>query len=160
MTDQCADDLHYMKMAIKICEVGVDAGQSPFGAVIVCDGKLLATAHNQVWLNCDATAHAEVNAIRSACETVGQPLLAGATIYSTTEPCPMCFTAIHWARIKRIVYGCSIEDAASFGFNELPVSNQHLKEAGQSDVEIVPGICREECLALFKRWQQEHGNAY
>jgi guanine deaminase len=78
--------------------------------------------------------------------------LEGATIYSTTEPCPMCFASLHWARVAKIVYGTNISDVAALGFNELAISNFQLREMGQSEVEIVPDFLRDECLELLQFW--------
>jgi tRNA(Arg) A34 adenosine deaminase TadA len=78
--------------------------------------------------------------------------LAGTTIYSTTEPCPMCFAAIHWAGIDRIVYGASIADAQRAGFNELAISNFDMKRLGGSTVEIVPAFLAAEAVELFDQW--------
>lgn len=128
----------------------------PFGACIVRDGAVLAVARNTVLRN-DATAHAEVNAIRKACRRVGSHDLSGAVIYSTTEPCPMCFSAIHWARIGTIVYGTNISDARRTGFNELEISNRRLKALGRSSVAIIGGFLRAECLALFQAWDSLPG---
>ena len=150
----------YMRMALDVCRRGVEAGQSPFGAVIVRGDEVLAVEHNRVRQQTDATAHAEVTAIRAACQQVHDIHLPGATIYSTTEPCPMCFTAIHWARIDRIVYGASVEDAKSFGFHELQISNDQMKTIGVADVEITPHFMRDEALAFFREWQERSGNPY
>lgn len=141
-----------MQLAIDKCREGIASGQSPFGACIVRNGEVIAVEHNIVWKTTDITAHAEVTAIRAACLAIGDIDLEGAVIYSTTEPCPMCFSASHWARISTIVYGASIADAASAGFNELKVSNEDLKRIGGTDVEIVSGFMREECVALFSEW--------
>src|SRR5690606_17326034 len=94
-------DAKYMQMALDACRHGVDLDQTPFGACIVRDGEVLACTYNQVWAGQDPTAHAEVMAIRMACRDLEAVHLEGATIYSTTEPCPMCFSAIHWAKIGR-----------------------------------------------------------
>ncbi len=155
-----ADDLRYMQAALDACRRGIDAGQSPFGACIVREGRILVAAHNHVRLNTDATAHAEVHAIRAACQQVGQIHLPRATIYTTTEPCPMCFTAIHWARLDRIVYGTTVEDARSFGFNELQISNEQMKTLGICGVQITPRFMRDEALALFQLWQDRGGQPY
>jgi tRNA(Arg) A34 adenosine deaminase TadA len=108
----------------------------PFGACIVKDGEVIACDHNVVWASTDITAHAEVYAIRNACKKLDSIDLSGCTIYSTCEPCPMCFTAIHWARIGRIVCGARIEDAKKYGFNELSVSNHELRDKAGSRVII------------------------
>ena len=153
-------DEKFMRVALDACRAGIERGQSPFGAVIVREGAILSATHNHVRLTTDATAHAEVHAIREACRVVGDIHLAGATIYATTEPCPMCFTAIHWARIGRIVYAARIADAADAGFNELPVANATLKQLGGSGVELVPDVLRDESVALFMRWRQRGGAPY
>jgi len=155
------NDQRYMAMALEACRVGVSEGQSPFAACIVSHaGEVLACEHNHVRADTDPIAHAEVCAIRAACGKVGRVHLPDATIYSTTEPCPMCFAAIHWARIGRIVYGAAIEDAASFGFNELPISNTKMKELGACPVVIDPGFMRAEAVSLFRDWQAQGGEPY
>ncbi|MBN1495690.1 MAG: nucleoside deaminase [Spirochaetes bacterium] len=148
-----------MRLAIEKAREGMRGGQTPFGACIVsADGRVLACEHNVVWHATDITAHGEVNAIRSACRATGSIDLSGCTIYSTTEPCPMCFSAIHWARISRIVYGASIADAQAAGFNELAIANVVMKDAGGSPVDIEAGCLRDECAALFNEWK-ESGSA-
>lgn len=143
-----------MRLAIRRTREGIAQGQTPFGACIVsADGKVVACEHNVVWATTDITAHGEVNTIREACRASGGIDLSGCTIYSTTEPCPMCFSAIHWARIRRIVFGASIADARAAGFNELAVSNAEMKRQGLSPVEVEGGCLREECRALFDEWK-------
>jgi len=147
-------DERFMRLAIAKTREGIRQGQTPFGACIVSGGGvIMACAHNVVWATTDITAHGEVNAIRLACRESASIDLSGATIYSTTEPCPMCFSAIHWARIGRIVYGASIADAKAAGFNELPIANAFMKQEGQSSVVIDSGCLREDCLLLFDEWK-------
>lgn len=156
---QTAQDELFMRMAIAKAREGIACGQTPFGACIVtAQGKVAACAHNVVWLTTDITAHAEINAIRQACRDLNTIDLSGCTIYSTTEPCPMCFSAIHWAKIARIVFGASIKDAQDAGFNELTISNGLMKREGQSPVVIEEGCQRRECVELFDQWQKQ-GNA-
>src|SRR5512141_705961 len=123
----------------------------PFGACIVKDGRIVAVARNTV-LRDDATCHAEVNAIRRASKKLETFDLTGCEIYSTTEPCPMCFGAIHWARIGTVYYGTGIRDAAKAGFHELRISNARMKAMGRSRIRLVPGFMRAECLELFEAW--------
>ena len=125
----------------------------PFGACIVKDGQIIAVAHNTVLENSDATCHAEINAIRLASQALHSHNLSGCVIYSTTEPCPMCFSAIHWAQIERIVFGSRIADVKALGFNELSISNDILKQQGGSSVLIEPDFMRQECLDLLQVWQ-------
>lgn len=148
------NDEQYMRMAIERTIEGIEAGQTPFGACIVRGGEVLACEHNRVWRDTDITAHAEITALRCACKEISGIDLSGATIYSTTEPCPMCFSAIHWARVDRIVYGAEIADAVKAGFNELAVSNRELKQLGGSLVEVVSGCLRQECADLFRLWKE------
>jgi tRNA(Arg) A34 adenosine deaminase TadA len=139
-------------MAIAMAMEGIEKGQSPFGACIVKDNQVISCEHNMVWQSTDITAHAEVTAIRKACQKLDTIDLSGSVIYSTTEPCPMCFAACHWARISKIVYGARIEDAQKFGFSELTVPNQEMKRLGGSGIEIVPDFLRDETIALFEAW--------
>jgi len=145
-------DKKFMQMALDKAYEGVDKGQSPFGACIVKEGEVIACEHNIVLLTTDITAHGEINAIRNACKKLDNIHLTGCIIYSTCEPCPMCFTAIHWARIDKIVFGARIEDAQRFGFNELTVSNHHIRDIGGSLVELHGDFMREECVKLFEYW--------
>jgi tRNA(Arg) A34 adenosine deaminase TadA len=143
-------DKQFMRLAINKAMESVEAGGSPFGACIVKEGKVVASVHNVVWQTTDITAHAEVHAIREACVELGVIDLQGCTVYTTTEPCPMCFSAIHWAHCDSIVFGTSISDALAAGFRELTISNEQMKSLGGSEVEIEGGFLREECQALFE----------
>jgi len=151
MIDKMTDG-KFMELAIEKAREGVRGGQSPFGACIVKNGEVLSCVHNAVWENMDITAHAEICAIRQACKKLDSIDLSGCIIYSTCEPCPMCFSACHWARISRIVYGTRIKDAQKFGFNELSISNRKMKEMSVSSVEIIGDFFREENIELFKAW--------
>lgn len=143
----------FMRMAVARTREGIALGQSPFGACIVRDGEVIACEHNVVWAETDITAHAEVHAIRVACRRLGAVKLEGCVLYATTEPCPMCFSAIHWAGIGVIHFGTSIADAAGAGFGELAIRNETMKQAGGSPIAIHPGLLREECAALFAEWR-------
>ena len=125
----------------------------PFGACIVKNGKVLAISRNKV-LKTDATSHAEINAIRMASKKLKTFDLSNSVIYTTTEPCPMCFCAIHWARIDTIVYGTSICDAKKIGFNELSISSKKLKVLGKSKVKIYSNFLQNRCRELLKEWGQ------
>ena len=151
-TNSAAPDRRFMIGAIREARrnlVQLDGG--PFGACVVKDGRMVALARNTVLRN-DATCHAEVNAIRKASKRLGTFDLTGCEIYSTTEPCPMCFGAIHWARIGTVYYGTGIRDAADAGFHELRISNAQMKALGRSEIKLVPGFLRAECLELFESW--------
>src|SRR5918995_4883189 len=113
MTDQ-----HFLRRALALAGRAVqDRIGQPFGAVVVRDGHILGEGCNLVPSTCDPSAHAEMVAIRAACQAVGQTTLEGCTIYASCEPCAMCLAAIHLARIERLAYATSAEEAAAFGFD-------------------------------------------
>ncbi|MBI4420176.1 MAG: nucleoside deaminase [Gemmatimonadetes bacterium] len=143
-----------MRLAIAAAERGVRAGQTPFGAVIVRGSRVVAGAHNGVWRTTDSTAHAEVRCIRAACRKLRTVDLSGCVIYSTCEPCPMCFAACHWAKLDAIVYGARIADAARLGFSELSISNREMKRKGKSPIRVVGDVLRRESLRLFELWER------
>jgi tRNA(Arg) A34 adenosine deaminase TadA len=132
------------------------ADGGPFGACVVRGGEVIAVARNSVLARRDPTCHAEVGAIRLAARRLGTYDLSGCWIASTTEPCPMCFAAIHWAGIDAIVYGTRIADVAILGFRELTISNRTMRRLGGSAVRLVPGVLRDECRALLREWESRH----
>ena len=142
----------FMRMALRKALEGVRKGQTPFGSCIVRGNAVVAAAHNTVWATCDPTAHAEVNALRKAARHLESIDLSGCVLYSTCEPCPMCFSAIHWARIGAVIFGARIRDARRLGFNELSVEDRTLKRLGRSPVALVGDFLRDECLDLFRAW--------
>jgi tRNA(Arg) A34 adenosine deaminase TadA len=148
------NDYDFMNKAIAKTLEGIAAGQSPFGAVIVRDGEVVAATHNTVWKTCDPTAHAEVNCIRSAAQALAAIDLSGCAMYSTCEPCPMCLAAIHWSKLDRVVFGATIDDAAAAGFHELRVDAAVLAEMGRSPLRVEGGLLREECARLFAHWRE------
>ena len=155
------DDARFMRLALDACKRGIDFGQSPFGSCIVDpSGNVVACTHNRVWAKTDPSAHAEIETIREACAARGDVKLRGSTIYSTTEPCPMCFSAVHWAQIDRIVYGATVEDAKSYGFNELQISNAVMKQVSGSKIDVTPNFMRDEALELFRYWKNKKGKSY
>jgi tRNA(Arg) A34 adenosine deaminase TadA len=141
-----------MRAAIREARKSLRRGQTPFGACIVKNGILLASAHNTVWRDTDITAHAEIQAIRRACKKLGTVRLTGCVIYSTCEPCPMCFAACHWADLSAIYYGAGIADAKKLGFRELLISNTKMKRLGSSFVKIKGRVLKAENLKLFQSW--------
>lgn len=158
MTAGVKIDDKFMRLAIAKAMEGVKKGQTPFGACIVKGGKVISCSHNLVWKNTDITAHAEIIAIRAACRLLKTIDLSGCVIYSTCEPCPMCFSACHWARISRIVYGCAIKDARKYGFNELQVSNLELKRHTKNSLRITSGVLVAENTGIFEFWKKSNGS--
>jgi guanine deaminase len=145
---------HFMRLALGEAYRGIHKGAGgPFGASIVKGGRVIAVAHNRVLTARNPTLHAEVVAIGRASRRLGTHLLDGCTIYSTTEPCPMCFAAIHWARIGSVYFGTTVPDVKRLGFNELMLSNATLKRLGRSPVRLFPGLLREECRRLLHDWR-------
>ncbi|OPL08215.1 MAG: hypothetical protein AVO33_01540 [delta proteobacterium ML8_F1] len=144
----------FMKAAIEEARIAVEEGLGgPFGAVVVKDGKIIGRGHNEVVDTHDPTAHAEIQAIRAATKLIGSHDLKGCSIYATSEPCPMCYAAIHWARIEKIYYGCTRKDAAAIGFDDellydvLRGKATHARLA-QEQIE------RDACLEPFKAWEK------
>lgn len=113
------DDDHWLTLAVDLAVANVADGGGPFGAAIVADAAFVASGVNRVTQDLDPTAHAEVVAIRGACGAQGDFSLAGATLYASCEPCPLCLTASLWSRLDRIVYAADRYDAAEAGFDDL-----------------------------------------
>lgn len=153
-----------MKKAIDSAKKGIKNKEGgPFGACIVDkNGNVISVAHNTVWKSCTPTAHAEVNAINKASKKLKTINLKGYTLYSTNEPCPMCFTAAHWAKIDKIIFCTSINDAAKHGFNELKISNFQLKKLGKLKKPVIEQDLEhyEDCKNLFKLWKNNKGKKY
>jgi guanine deaminase len=154
------DDRGFMEAAIAKARKGITEGQGPFGARIAKKGKTVSCEHNKVWKSTDPTAHAEMEAIRKACKKLKSIDLSGCTIYSTTEPCPMCFSAIHWAKISRIVYGATIKEAKKYGFHELEICVTTMEKVGKERIPLRPGFMRKECVALFREWKKSGAKTY
>jgi tRNA(Arg) A34 adenosine deaminase TadA len=148
--DEATTDDHWMRLAIADTRAGIIQGQGPFGACIVRAGRLVVVAHNITHATGDPTAHAEVTAIRNACTAVGTLDLRGCTLYSTCEPCPMCFAAGHWADLDQIIYGAGINDAVAFGFRELVIPAADMARLGGSRIRLRGGVCRDEAIELFR----------
>jgi tRNA(Arg) A34 adenosine deaminase TadA len=144
-----------MRHAIDSCRDGLAIGQSPFGCAIALGDRILSSRHNTVLLTTDITAHAEVNAIRTANQELGNILLEGAAVATTCEPCPMCMAALHWARVKTVYYGASIADAQQAGFNELQLPAAELLRLGGSTLQLVGGTLADECRELFAQWNSD-----
>ena len=148
-------EARFMRLALAEAAKNLDSGAGgPFGACIVKNGELIAIARNTVLQAQDATCHAEINAIRAACQRLQSAHLTGCEIYSSTEPCPMCFSAIHWANLSRIIYSTRIQDVQRLGFNELTISNQRMRRYGNSKVQIYKDFLRNEGVKLLEAWLQ------
>ena len=143
----------FMEAALAEAYRGARRGDGgPFGAVIVRRGEIIAKGHNEVLKSNDPTRHAEMCAISRAARKLGTPHFRGSEIYSTTEPCVMCFAAINWAQMRRITFGTTVRDVKRLGFNELVVSNRRLKSLGGGRVELVSGFMKDACQHLLDDW--------
>jgi len=144
----------FMQMAIDLAEYNVKEGQGgPFGAVIVKDGMVLARSANKVVSNNDPTAHAEVSAIRLACQELETYNLAGCEIYTSCEPCPMCLGAIYWARIDKIYYANTKADAAAIGFDDHFIYQELDLPMDRRRLPIVQ-LMHDEALSAFRLWSE------
>jgi len=143
----------YMKKAVELSREHMRQGHGgPFGAVIVRGGKIISEGWNQVSSTNDPTAHAEVQAIRKACETLGTFDLSGAEIYTSCEPCPMCLSAIYWARLEKIYYANTRKDAAEIQFDD-DFIYQEVSKPLESRKIPVQQVGRAEALEVFQEWQ-------
>ena len=123
----------------------------PFGAVIVRDGEIIAACHNTVLATHDATAHAEINAIRAACEKLGRCHLGDCELYTSCEPCPMCLGAIYWARLKAVWYAASRDDAAAAGFGDAEFYEEIAKPASERKIRFEQIKTRKDDAASMMR---------
>jgi guanine deaminase len=147
----------FIRAAIKEAEKGVRLGHGgPFGAVIVKDGKIISRGHNDVIFKNDPTNHAEMTAIRRAAKKMGTFDLSDCEIYITCEPCPMCLGAVHWAKMRKMTYGCSRSDAAKIGFDDKFIYDVILGKAKKKQVAVKQEE-REECLKVFKKFEEKKG---
>ena len=148
-----ADHDTLLRRAVEISGIHMrnrDGG--PFGAVIARDGEIIAEGHNKVTSANDPTAHAEVVAIRAACEALGTFDLSGCTIYASCEPCPMCLSAIYWARIECIYYANAREDAARIGFDDALLYEEIAKPI-QGRALPMTRITLAEADEIFREWE-------
>lgn len=141
-------DIEAMKEAISEAYDGINNGDGgPFGSVIVKDGKIVGRGHNRVVKNQDPTCHGEIEAIHDACKNLGTFDLSGCTLYTTSEPCPMCLGAILWANIDRVFQGCNISDAEKIGFRD---SKFYDFLRGKPGLLTTTELSRNACLKLFE----------
>ncbi len=148
------DQVQLMRRAIALATEAIQYGGGPFGSVIARDGRIVAEGHNSVTSTNDPTAHAEVVAIREACRMLGSFRLVGCEIYCSCEPCPMCLAAIYWARLDRIYYANTREDAARIGFDDALLYH----ELGcRREQRVIPAVrlLAAEATAAFQIWQEK-----
>ncbi|MDW5267755.1 MULTISPECIES: nucleoside deaminase [Acidobacteriaceae] len=147
----------FMEKAIALATENVVLGRGgPFGAVIVRDGKIVATGVNQVTATNDPTAHAEVTAIRNAAATLATFDLAGCAIYSSCEPCPMCLAAIYWSHCDAIFYGNTSADAAAAGFDDAFLYEEVKLPLSERRIPTI-NLLREQAISNFEAWRKYAG---
>lgn len=141
-----------MQRAISLAQNGVDSNTGgPFGAVVVKDGEIIGEGCNRVTSTNDPTAHAEVVAIRNACEKLNSFQLDGCIIYTSCEPCPMCMGAIYWARPAQVFFAGTREDAAEVGFDDQFIYDEIEKAIDERRMKII-NLMRDEALVVFQNW--------
>ena len=142
-----------MARAIELSEESVKAGGGPFGAVIARNGEIIAEAANRVTIDSDPTAHAEVSAIRKAAKVLGTFDLSGCEIFTSCEPCPMCFGAIYWAHLDKIYYANDRKDAAAIGFDD-DFIYQELELKNEDRHKKMELLLPEEAKKAFEMWAE------
>ena len=143
-----------MKKAIELSIKSVNNGGGPFGSVIVKGDKIIAEGSNKVTSNNDPTAHGEIVAIREACKKINNFSLKGYELYSTCEPCPMCLSAIYWARIDKIYYANTRKDAQKIGFDDSLIYSEFQKNIDKRKIPMIQ-MMRNEALKAFELWDKK-----
>ena len=144
----------FMKKAIELSIENVNKGGGPFGCVIVKDEKIISEGSNKVTSTNDPTAHGEIVAIREACKKINNFSLTGCELYSTCEPCPMCLSAIYWARINKIYYANTRKDAQKINFDDSLIYSELQKNIDKRKIPMVQ-MMRNEALKAFELWDKK-----
>lgn len=151
--NEMSNEQKFMKEAILVSMENIQDGGGPFGAVVVKNGEIIARSGNSVTRDNDPTAHAEINAIRAAARALNSFDLSGCVIYSSCEPCPMCLSAVYWARIDRIYFGNNRYDAAEIGFDDNFLYEELRKDLDERSIPIEQ-LERDEALKTFATWRE------
>ena len=144
----------FMQRAIELSIQSVNNGTGPFGAVIVKDNKIISEGFNTVTLSNDPTSHAEIVAIRKACKILNNFSLKGCELYSTCEPCPMCLSAIYWARIEKIYYANTRKDAQKIDFDDSLIYSEFEKNIDKRKIPMIQ-VMRNEAIKAFELWDKK-----
>ena len=154
MKENLMDRTRFIRRAIELAVENVKNGGGPFGAVVVKDGAIIASGANMVTATNDPTAHAEVVAIRRACEALGDFELTGCELYSSCEPCPMCLGAIYWARPARVYFAATGKDASAAGFDDSFIKEQFALPYDRQKI-MLEQLSHPESLAPFQAWNEK-----
>lgn len=142
----------FLGLAVELSRQGMESNAGgPFGAVIVRDNQVIATGINRVPSTNDPTAHAEITAIKEACQKLGTFDLSDCTLYASCEPCPMCLGAIYWARIKSVHYANTRDNAAGIGFNDSHIYEEIAKPIPERSISFTQ-LARDDALQVFRDW--------
>ncbi len=144
----------YMELAIELSIANIHNGGGPFGAVIVKEDEIIAACANSVVPSNDPTAHAEVNAIREAAQKLGSYDLSGCDIYASCEPCPMCLGAIYWARISRLFYANTKDDAGKIGFDDSFIYSE-IELPHQERRLLTVQMDKTRAIEAFQMWERK-----
>jgi len=144
----------FMLRAIALSIESVKTGGGPFGSIIVKDDKIISEGFNKVTSTNDPTAHGEIVAIRDACKKLNNFNLKGNELYSTCEPCPMCLSAIYWARIDKIYYANTREDARKIDFDDSLIYSEFKKNINERKIPMIQ-MLRNEALKAFELWDKK-----
>jgi tRNA(Arg) A34 adenosine deaminase TadA len=152
-------DRRYLQLAVELsCGYREDRRRGPFGAIVVVDGEVAGRGINQVVELHDPIAHAEVMALRSACDTLGRHLLEDGVLYSSSEPCPMCLAACYWTCVPRIVYAAATHDVADSGLPDLAIYNELNLPAEYRSIreDTDEGDLRKEAVSVLREWRDRY----
>ena len=153
--DEVSSHSDFMDEAVKAALKGMNANEGgPFGCVIVKSGKIIGRGNNKVTSTNDPTAHAEITAIREACENLNSFQLEGCIIYTSCEPCPMCLGAIYWARPDKVYFGCNQKDAADIGFDDEFIYKEIELDYQKRSIPFEQ-LARNQALEPFEKWQEK-----
>ena len=144
----------FMKRAIELSIESVNKGGGPFGCVIVKDEKIVSEGSNKVTSSKDPTAHGEIVAIREACKKINNFSLSGFELYSSCEPCPMCLSAIYWARIDKVYFANTRQDAQKIDFDDSLIYSEFQKNIDERKIPMVQ-MMRSEALKAFELWDKK-----
>jgi tRNA(Arg) A34 adenosine deaminase TadA len=144
----------FMQRAIELSIESINSGGGPFGSVIVKDNKIISEGMNRVTVNNDPTAHGEIVAIRLATKGLNNFNLKGCELYSSTEPCPMCLSAIYWARIDKVYYANTRNDAQKIDFDDSLIYSELIKKIDQRKIPMIQ-VMRKDGLKAFELWNKK-----
>jgi len=146
----------FIRKAIQLAELSVEHKNEPFGALLVCDGEIVLTAENTIFTENDVTCHAELNLVRKACRTLDKETISRCTLYTSSEPCAMCATAIYWAGIPRVVYSCPSGRLREIKGSTFSLSSRELFARGKRGTEVIGPILEEEGVETHLRfWKKQ-----